>query len=143
MESRVYKYEKIVLFIANILSFISLGINVVIYSKNIDTKYNIYFLTSLLIISFVSIVLPIYTLLRLLTKKEYMWMSGIAALFSTLHNALLINLFIGLKNIHDMNGPVLFAISVAKTIIIIVLLFHVKIQKLCDVDDEYYLILPN
>ncbi len=127
MEPKIYTYEKIALGITNILSLAILVLTTLIYIKY--TEYRDYTLIHLLIVIFITGLLFVYALLRILGKEEQMLMIGIITLFSITHNALLINLFVGLKNIHKIYGYSLFAITSAKTLLIILLFFHKKIEK--------------
>lgn len=126
--------DRYILFIANILSFIGLGLNIYIYT-NQNISYN---LISLVVVSFIALVLPIYSFLRYKTKKNHLWLSCIICTFSMCHNASIIYVYIHKNHYNLINNSVSFAISVSKSILFIIILLKTTICN--QHDDDYVLI---
>jgi len=122
-----------ILFIANILSFIGLGVNIYIYANQ-----NIIFnLILLVVVSFIALILPIYSFLRYKTKKHHLWLSFIICAFSMCHNSSIIYSFIHTNHQHYIYS-VSFSISISKSILFIIIIL--KSIIFTQNQDDYVLI---
>jgi len=117
MEKTIPLYEKIILIISNILIIPSLILNYYFYN-DYKNQYYMYVILSSVIISFVSITLPCYTILKLGTKKNHKWLIMIIGIFSSIHCFTLVYILLNESYVKNIKNTFLLILSIIRTTLI-------------------------